>query len=109
MKKTIYISLPISNHEDTVFERNEYAKKYIKTFFPNYDYYSPIDENNITEKDLIDHTRKDKMAHYMGKDIEAVIMCDAILMCTGWENGKGCKVEKYTAEIYGKNIYYMKN
>ena len=45
----------------------------------------------------------------MGKDIEAVILCDAILMCPGWdwEKSRGCLVEKYTAEIYKKDIFYM--
>jgi len=29
-------------------------------------------------------------------------------MCPGWENSKGCKVEKFTAETYGKEVLYMK-
>jgi len=108
--KKIYISLPIAFQEDTVFARNEAAKVYIHHFFDKEDYkiISPIDNNHIDDKALGNHLQIEKTAYYMGRDIEQVILCDAILMCPGWENSKGCKVEKFTAEIYGKKILYMK-
>ena len=43
----------------------------------------------------------------MGRDIEQVILCDALFLCKGWENSRGCKIEKYTAELYGKKIFYQ--
>ena len=107
MKKKIYISLPIAFQEDTVYERNEEAKRYLKTHYKSYDYVSPIDSNKIDEEALGNHLELERTAYYMGKDIEQVILCDAILMCPGWENSKGCKVEKFTAETYGKEILYM--
>ncbi len=107
-KKKIYISLPIAFHEDTVYKRNECAKTYLQMKFPKYDYVSPIDTNHIDDEALGNHLAIERTAYYMGRDIEQVILCDAILMCPGWENSKGCKVEKFTAEIYGKEVLYMK-
>jgi len=107
-KKKIYISLPIAFHEDTVYKRNECAKTYLQMKFPKYDYVSPIDTNHIDDEALGNHLAIERTAFYMGRDIEQVILCDAILMCPGWENSKGCKVEKFTAETYGKEVLYMK-
>ena len=74
----------------------------------HYDYISPIDNNKIDNEALGNHLELERTAYYMGKDIEQVILCDAILMCPGWENSKGCKVEKFTAETYGKEVLYKK-
>jgi len=107
MKKKIYISLPIAFQEDTVYQRNKEAKDYLIKKYCHYDYISPIDNNKIDDEALGNHLELERTAYYMGKDIEQVILCDAILMCPGWENSKGCKVEKFTAETYGKEILYM--
>ena len=105
-KLKIYISLPIAGQEDTVYDRNNEACKYAINL--GYEAISPIDGNHISEEDLTTHTQIERTAYYMGRDIEQVILCDAILMCEGWENSKGCKVEKFTAETYKKQVLYMK-
>ena len=87
---------------------NNDAKVYLRDHFRKYEWVSPIDTNHIDEEALGNHLAIEKTAYYMGKDIEQVILCDAILMCPGWENSKGCKVEKFTAETYGKEVLYMK-
>ena len=107
MNKKIYISLPIAFQEDTVYERNNDAKQYVRNNYPEYKIVSPIDTNHIDDEALGNHLQIEKTAYYMGRDIENVILCDAILMCPGWKNSKGCKVEKFTAETYGKEIIYM--
>jgi nucleoside 2-deoxyribosyltransferase len=108
MKKKIYISLPIAFQENTVYERNEKGKSYVNENYPEYETISPIDVNKLNDEVLANHLELEKTAYYMGQDIEQVILCDAILMCPGWENSKGCKVEKFTAETYGKEILYIK-
>lgn len=108
MKKKIYISLPIAFQEDTVYKRNECAKTYLEMKYPKYDYVSPIDSNHIDDEALGNHLALERTAYYMGKDIEQVILCDAILMCPGWENSKGCQCERFVAEMYGKEVLIMK-
>ena len=44
----------------------------------------------------------------MGKDIQKVLECDAILMCEGWENSKGCQLEHKAAELFNVKIIYKK-
>lgn len=107
VKKKIYISLPIAFQEDTVYERNNEAKEYLKKYYKKFEWVSPIDQNHIDDEALGNHLALDRTAYYMGKDIEQVILCDAILMCPGWQNSKGCKVEKFTAETYGKEVLYL--
>ena len=103
--RTVYISLPIAGQEDTVYNRNNAAIEYVKSLGKTP--VSPIDINHINDKALGNHLQIEKTAYYMGRDIEQVILCDALFLCKGWENSKGCKVEKYTAEIYGKKIFYQ--
>lgn len=43
-------------------------------------------------------------SYYMGKDIEALLECDAIFLCEGWQNSKGCMAEFEVARIYNKQI-----
>lgn len=106
--KKIYISLPIAYQEDTVYMRNFEAKFYATYNYPGCKIISPIDENHIDDEALGNHLELERTAYYIGRDIEQVILCDAILMCPGWENSKGCRVEKFTAETYGKEVLYMK-
>lgn len=100
--KRIYISIPITGREDTIFERNELAKKEVKEL--GYEYVSPIDNNDVCEEDLKNHTNLEKTAIYMGEDIEDLITCDSIYLCQGWENSRGCQIEKFVAEKFNKEI-----
>lgn len=109
MKKKIYISLPIAYHEDDVYERNEKAKRYVEENLEEYDWLSPIDNNHIDDDALGNHLQIERTAYYMGKDVEQVILCDAILMCPGWLESKGCKVEMFVAQTYGKDVLFMPN
>lgn len=42
----------------------------------------------------------------MGRDIEALLECDAIFMADGWKFSKGCICERCTAIIYGLKTFY---
>lgn len=94
--KKIYISIPITGHDiEQVKMHAEEAKK--KLTAQGYDSITPFD---VCPEE--GHT----YAYYMGRDIEALLQCDAIYMCAGWVSSKGCKAELLTANVYNKEIMY---
>lgn len=99
-KMKCFISLPIAGKEDTVFERAEQAKKEVESL--GFEPVSPLDVNEINKENIDDHDKS--VAFYMGQDIEMLINCDVIYSCKGWQNSKGCQVERKCAEVYGKII-----
>lgn len=97
--KRIYVSLPISGYD--LDERKAEAKR-IKSKL-NFCGLSII--KVITPFDVCPEADK-PYSYYMGKDIEALLECDAIYMCKGWQNSKGCMAEFEVARIYGKEIMF---
>lgn len=43
-------------------------------------------------------------SYYMGRDVEAILNCDGIIMCPDWFSSRGCRLEYNVAEIYKKKI-----
>lgn len=43
-------------------------------------------------------SERQKYAYYMGRDIEKLLLCDAVYFCEGWQESRGCRVESYIAE-----------
>ena len=102
-RKRIYISIPISGHDLTeVKEDAEYKQNTL------YWAYKPNEWEIITPFDVCPEPDK-PYSYYMGKDIEALLECDAIYMCEGWQNSKGCMAEFEVAIIYGKKIMFEKS
>lgn len=44
--------------------------------------------------------------YYLGKSISAMKDIDAIYMCDGWREARGCKIEYEVAKEYGIKILY---
>ena len=61
-KKKIYISLPIAFQEDTVYQRNNDAKVYLRVHFGKYGWVSPIDTNHIDDEAVGNHLAIEKTA-----------------------------------------------
>lgn len=105
--KSIYISLPISGHEDTYEQRLDAAVEYVKEKYPEYEYI-------ITPKDIAERLEdyqimKPKYKDYLLADMEAIAHCDAIFICKGWRDSKGCIVERAFAKAIGVNRLYQEN
>lgn len=93
MKKKLYISVPITGKQiEHAKDQAEHAKNLWSEW---YDVITPFDIHQDQDKPY---------AFYLGKDIEALLMCDAIYMCPGWVNSKGCNAEYQVAKIYGLDI-----
>ena len=103
--KRIYLSLPIKNTGYTTKERMKYAYEVRRLLELRY---GVRNENVIviTPFDVNENEDKDSYARKMGNDIEALLECDVIYMCEGWQNSKGCMAEFEVARIYGKEIMF---
>lgn len=94
MNIQVYISLPMSGHEDTVRKRYDTAVEKVKDMFPkaNITFVGPT---NINEFDyngpIVPHDKK--WSYYMAKDIEPLLDSTHIFLCKGWNGSKGCRVE----------------
>lgn len=44
--------------------------------------------------------------YYLGKSIKELSKVDAIFMCDGWREARGCRIERQVAEDYGIKILY---
>lgn len=51
-------------------------------------------------------SERQKHAYYMGRDIEKLLLCDAVYFCEGWQESRGCRVESYIAETNGLKPYH---
>lgn len=100
-RKRIYISIPISGHDlEEVKERARKEREWllcIEDGLHRQDIITPFDVCPELDKPY---------SYYMGKDIEALLECDAIYLCEGWQNSKGCMAEFEVARIYGKEIMF---
>mgnify|MGYP001159026743 FL=1 len=91
----IYVSLPITGND--IEEAKEHAatiKQLIST-----------DENEVITPFDVCPDQNQSYARYMGRDIEALLECDAIYLASGWGNSRGCNLEYTAALIYGKHIF----
>ena len=105
----VFISLPFTGKEDTLGERYVSALHWLEKWNKNNPQYNviPVTQSNIS-KIIIDKksVNDDEYPFYLGKDIQTILECDAILMSIGWENSKGCSIEYTTASEFGKTILY---
>lgn len=95
--KRFYVSLSISGYD--LDERKSEAER-IKSKL-NFCGLSII--KVITPFDVCPEADK-PYSYYMGKDIDALLECDVVYMCKGWQNSKDCLAEFAVAKIYGKEI-----
>ena len=95
-RKRIYISIPISGHDlEEVKEKARKAKICVSHW---YDVITPFDVCLEPDKPY---------SYYMGKDIEALLECDIVCFCEGWQNSDGCMLEFAAANIYKKEIKFV--
>lgn len=89
----IYISLPITGYD--LKERKQYAesvKKRLQQIYPDGEIITPFDvcaDPSLPYEELI------------GKDIAALLTFDMVYVCNGSNHSKGCRLEHYSALIYG--------
>ena len=76
---------------------NEYAAELIELGF---EVYSPISHTHPIHMEIAQDYER-----WMDLDKQYLYRCDALILCPGWENSSGCKVEKEWFEEHGKPVY----
>lgn len=97
----IYISIPISGKDLATQQAValEIAEK-IKAL--GHEPVNPFD----TPLAAPEMSEKEKYAYYMGRDIEKLLLCDAVYFCEGWSESKGCRADSYIAGAYSLKHYH---
>ena len=94
----VYISLPITGHPlEEVRHRADYAKRRLRAH--GHTPVSPLDVSPNPDAPYHEH---------IGRDIAALLTCDAILLLNGWNKSNGCLLEYFAAIIYGKKVIHAR-
>lgn len=92
----VYVSVPISGRDINDAKKQAESVKNILRY---------AGHEVITPFDVVPNPpripEREQYAYCMGKDVEALLTCDAIAMCEGWQDSKGCRAEHHIAMIYG--------
>ena len=94
----IYISIPISGHDEK--EQREHADL-IKATLSRAGH-TPVNPFDIYAG------KNPTYADYLCADLRALADCDAIFLCDGWQFSRGCRIERTFAEEFCKQIMYEK-
>ena len=105
--KKIYISLPITGHEDTYEERLQELVKVAEGFARH----QMLNCNDLDEYDIItpkdvaygveDRIKNPKYTDYLLACLEAIVDCDIVILGDRWFESKGCRIEQHFARNFG--------
>lgn len=109
--KRIYLSLPITGHEDTYESRLQELVKVADGFarykkldcddFGGYEIITPKDVAYCVE----DRIENPKYTDYILACLEAIVDCDMVILGDGWLDSKGCRIEFSFATNIGINTH----
>lgn len=95
MKKKIYISLPITGREKEAREHADMMKATLSRAG-----HKPVSPFEVYAG------KNPTYAEHIGYDMIALMGCDAIMLCNGWQFSKGCRIEAKVAEEFGLEVFY---
>jgi hypothetical protein len=97
--KKVYVAHPYSGLEENKQKVEAIVKQLVKQD-PDTLYISPIHTTGFYYFDI---SYEKGMEHCE----ELLWSCDELLLCDGWENSRGCKLEKAMAESWSMPIRYI--
>lgn len=99
--KLIYIAHPFGGKQENVQRVETIIKKLLAVLPDNYTFYSPLHATGFLYN-IMPYERG--MEHCF----EVLSRCDELWLCEGWENSRGCRMEKEYAEKHNIPISYVK-
>lgn len=94
----IYISIPITGHNEA---RQRQHADLVKAALSRAGH-KPVNPFEIYPG------KNPTYADHLCCDLRALADCDAIFLCDGWHNSRGCRIERTFAEEFGKQVLCMK-
>lgn len=94
----VMISQPMANRteEDIRQERKAIIEKFNNMHIE-------VIDTIFTDEVPIDYNTG---VYYLGKSIKEMSKVDALFMCDGWREARGCRIERQVAQEYGIKILY---
>ena len=94
----VMISQPMANRteEDVRQERKAIIEKFNNMHIE-------VIDTIFTDEVPIDYNAG---VYYLGKSIKEMSKVDALFMCNGWREARGCRIERQVAQEYGIKILY---
>ena len=94
----VFISQPMRNRseEDIMAERKVIIEKFNNMHID-------VIDTIFTDEVPIDYNAG---VYYLGKSIKEMSKADALFMCDGWREARGCRIERQVAQDYGIKILY---
>lgn len=106
----VFISQPMSGltYEKVAKVRDQAIEeiKNIYQFFEKNDQLEIVSTTFIRDGEVIPENAS--RLWWLGRAIQMLEGVDVIYFCKGWENSKGCKVEKLVATEHNIGTYYQK-
>ena len=96
--KKVYISLPITGRERAAREKASAIENLLRELG-----YEPVNPFRVYAG------KKPCYADYLCADLRALADCDAILLCDGWMESRGCRVERAFALEMGVEVKFEDN
>ena len=95
--KLIYLGHPYGGDEKNVDDAKQMVKRLVKKF-PETVFLSPLQATGFYYNDI-------PYIQGMEHCLEMLSRCDALWLCDGWQESKGCCMEYAAAKTAGKPIY----
>lgn len=106
-KLNIYLATPVNGRREATMkekmkaanDRIEEMKQYLRKWYPDAVFWSSFDTipciGNLTEAEI------------MGECVRKVMECDMVILDKLWYDSRGCSVERFVADQYGKVVKTM--
>lgn len=110
MRQRIYLATPVNGRKEptllekqkAAYKRIEEMKEYLCQWYPDAEFWSSVGNIVIARKGLAD-----REPDIMGRCVAMVMDCDIVILDYGWQDSRGCRVERYVADQYDKEVYTM--
>jgi len=98
MRKVVYVAHPFSGKKENIDKVEKLIIEMVRQY-PDFAFYSPLHAMGF-------YYFEKPYEEGMKDCLEILSRCDELWLCKGWENSRGCNMEKDFAEAHGIPIRY---